>query len=77
MTRPSASLERMRSPSRSYCAETESRPLDPFFFSQEVALAFQNNLAYALGQARIWADTYYVGTFGEYDMSAVRGKQSL
>jgi REP element-mobilizing transposase RayT len=43
---------------------------------QEIALAFQNNLAYALGQSRIWTDTYYAGTFGEYDMWAIRGKAS-
>ncbi len=38
----------------------------------EIALTFQNNLAYALGQIRVWRYTYYVGTFGEYDMKAVR-----
>ena len=38
----------------------------------EIALAFQNNLAYALGQVRLWRHTYYVGTFGEYDMQAIR-----
>jgi REP element-mobilizing transposase RayT len=38
----------------------------------EIALAFQNNLAYALGQVRLWRHTYYVGTFGEYDMRAIR-----
>lgn len=39
---------------------------------QEIALAFQNNLAYRLGQIRVWEDNYYVGTFGTYDMGAVR-----
>jgi REP element-mobilizing transposase RayT len=39
---------------------------------QEIALAFQNNLAYALGQVRAWRHPYYAGTFGEYDMRAVR-----
>jgi REP element-mobilizing transposase RayT len=39
---------------------------------QEIALAFQNNLAYSLGQMRVWQYTYYVGTFSEYDMQAVR-----
>ncbi len=39
---------------------------------EQIALAFQNNLAFFLGQARVWRDTYYVGTFGEYDMNAVR-----
>jgi REP element-mobilizing transposase RayT len=38
----------------------------------EIVLAFQNNLAYALGQVRIWQHTYYAGTFSEYDMGAVR-----
>ena len=39
---------------------------------EQVALAFMNNLAYALGLTRVWRDSYYVGTFGEYDMNAVR-----
>ena len=42
---------------------------------QEIALAFQNNLAYALGQVPHWACTFYVGTFGEYDMWAIRRKE--
>jgi REP element-mobilizing transposase RayT len=43
---------------------------------QEIALSFQNNLAYLLGQVRIWADTFYIGTFGEYDMWAIRRHES-
>lgn len=39
---------------------------------EQIALAFQNNLAYTLGQVRVWQATYYVGTFGEYDMNTVR-----
>jgi REP element-mobilizing transposase RayT len=39
---------------------------------QEIALGFQNNLAYLLGQIRIWEEGFYVGTFGEYDMGAIR-----
>ena len=39
---------------------------------QGIALGFQNNLAYLLGQVRIWNDGFYVGTFGEYDMGAIR-----
>jgi REP element-mobilizing transposase RayT len=39
---------------------------------QEIALSFQNNLAYALGQISVWRHTYYAGTFGEYDMQAIR-----
>lgn len=41
---------------------------------EDVVLAFQNNLAYMLGQKKVWKDNYYVGTFGVYDMSAVRRK---
>jgi REP element-mobilizing transposase RayT len=39
---------------------------------EDVALAFLNNLAFALGQKPVWEPCYYVGTFGEYDMGAVR-----
>ncbi len=38
----------------------------------EIALAFQNNLAYLLGQQRVWQENYYVGTFSDYDMWAIR-----
>lgn len=40
----------------------------------DIALAFQNNLAHLLGRFRVWEEGYYVGTFGEYDMRAVRRK---
>jgi REP element-mobilizing transposase RayT len=43
---------------------------------QDIALAFQNNLAYLLGQVRIWEDSFYVGTFGEYDMGAIRARSA-
>jgi REP element-mobilizing transposase RayT len=39
---------------------------------QEIALTFLNNLAYSLGQKALWGFGYYTGTFGEYDMGAVR-----
>jgi REP element-mobilizing transposase RayT len=39
---------------------------------QDIALGFQNNLAYLLGQVPIWQESFYVGTFGEYDMGAIR-----
>ncbi len=39
---------------------------------QEMALAFMNNLAYVMRQNAIWQLGYYVGTFGVYDMGAVR-----
>jgi len=40
---------------------------------EEIALCFQNNLAWKLGQKRIWEANYYAGTTGEYTMQAVRG----
>ncbi len=40
----------------------------------EIALAFQNNLAYLLGQVRFWNEHFYVGTFSEYDMGAIRAR---
>ena len=39
---------------------------------EEIALCFQNNLAWKLGQVRIWEPNYYAGTTGEYTMQAVR-----
>lgn len=39
---------------------------------EQIALAFQNNLAYLLWQTRVWRPTYYAGSFGEYDMDAIR-----
>jgi len=39
---------------------------------QEIALGFQNNLAYMLGQVRIWDNGFYSGTFSEYDFGAIR-----
>lgn len=38
----------------------------------EVVGDFQNNLAFALGQVRVWQDSFYVGTFGSYNMRAIR-----
>ncbi len=38
---------------------------------QEIALGFQNNLAFMLGQVRIWNDGFYAGTFSEYDFGAI------
>jgi REP element-mobilizing transposase RayT len=42
---------------------------------EEIALSFLNNLAYVLDQRPWWEAGYYVGTFGEYGMAAVRLKQ--
>ncbi len=39
---------------------------------QDIALGFQNNLAYLLGQVRIWDNGFYAGTFSEYDFGAIR-----
>jgi REP element-mobilizing transposase RayT len=44
---------------------------------QDIALSYQNNLAYALGQKAIWSENFYVGTFGDYDMGAVRPAHRL
>jgi REP element-mobilizing transposase RayT len=41
---------------------------------EEIALSFLNNLAYVLDQRPWWQAGYYVGTFGEYGMAAVRPK---
>jgi REP element-mobilizing transposase RayT len=38
----------------------------------DVVFAYQNNLAYATGQKRMWRESFYVGTFSEYNMDAVR-----
>ena len=40
---------------------------------EEIALAFMNNIAFAFGQNAVFRPSYYVGTFGEYDMGVVRG----
>ena len=42
----------------------------------KIALAFQNNLAYMVGQA-LWTGDVYAGTFSEYSMSAVRRTQKV
>lgn len=41
---------------------------------EEIALSFMNNLAYAAGQKPLWQFGYYIGSFGEYDMNAVRDR---
>jgi hypothetical protein len=42
---------------------------------EEVALGYLNNLAFAHGMKSLYRFSYFVGTFGEYDLGAVR--QSL
>jgi REP element-mobilizing transposase RayT len=39
---------------------------------EEIALAFLNNCAYALGMKPVFQFGYYVGTIGEYDRGAVK-----
>jgi len=39
---------------------------------EEVALGYMNNLAFAHGMKKIFSFSYYVGTFGHYNMQAVR-----
>ena len=43
----------------------------------DIAMGFLNNLAYALGQVRIWQEGFYAGTFSEYDMDAIRRSATL
>lgn len=38
---------------------------------EEIALAYLNNLAYACGMKKIFAYSYFVGTFGEYDLNVI------
>lgn len=40
----------------------------------EIVHSYQNNLAYMTQQGRIWGTGFYVGTFGEYSMQAVRNQ---
>lgn len=42
--------------------------------AEEIALAMMNNLAYFFGQQAIWQPGYYVGTFGQYNMHAIRSR---
>jgi REP element-mobilizing transposase RayT len=42
---------------------------------QTIALSYMNNLAYALGKKPLWQFGYYVGSFGDYDMNAVRRRE--
>lgn len=39
---------------------------------EEIALAYMNNLAHLLGDEELWQSSYYVGSFGEYNMNAIR-----
>ena len=39
---------------------------------EAIALGFMNNIAFEFGQQPVLRPSYYVGTFGEYDMGAVR-----
>jgi REP element-mobilizing transposase RayT len=39
---------------------------------EEVALGYLNNLAYAHGMTPLYQFGYFVGTFGEYDLGAIR-----
>jgi REP element-mobilizing transposase RayT len=38
----------------------------------DVALGYMNNVAFAHGMIDLFMPSYYVGTFGQYDMNAVR-----
>ncbi len=49
------------------CTEADTAPL-------EIAFCYQNNLAHLLRLGRDWSSGFYVGTFGEYSMQAVRNR---
>lgn len=38
----------------------------------DAAFAYQNNLAYMANLGRLWQDSFFVGTFGEYTTQAIR-----
>ena len=38
---------------------------------EEIALGYMNNCAHACGMKPVLQHSYYVGTFGEYDLGAV------
>lgn len=40
----------------------------------DVVFAYQNNLAHMVKLGRLWQDSFYVGTFGEYTTQAVHKK---
>jgi putative transposase len=40
----------------------------------EIVFAYQNNLAHMAGGGSLWQPSFYVGTFGEYSMQAVRNQ---
>ncbi|MCK5528094.1 MAG: transposase [Kiritimatiellae bacterium] len=49
----------------------------PEHSAEDIALAFMNNLAWLLGNNRVWQDGYYIGSFSEYalkDLPFQRGK---
>jgi REP element-mobilizing transposase RayT len=48
-------------------AEPDTAPL-------EIVACYQNNLAHLLRLGRVWSTGFYVGTFGEYSMQAVRNR---
>lgn len=39
---------------------------------EDMALCFLNNLAYAHGMKAVYRFGYYVGTFGNFDLGALR-----
>ena len=43
---------------------------------QDIALSYMNNLGYMLRIKALWQPSYYVGTFGEYDMNALSCRTS-
>jgi len=38
----------------------------------DVALGYMNNIAYGYGMVPLFQSGFYAGTFGEYDLGAIR-----
>lgn len=43
----------------------------------EIGLSFLNNLAYSMKVGKCWREDFYVGTFSEYDLEALKNKINI
>lgn len=48
---------------------------DIFQSPGELALCYMNNLSHVMQRGALWRPSYYVGSFGEYNMHATRARQ--
>ncbi len=51
------------------CFQPDTAPL-------KIALCYRNNFAHLLRLGRVWSTGFYVGTFGEHSMQAVRNRMA-